>query len=180
MRRALAIIVTVMFAVLLSAPAATAASPHFKRNGTPTCTVSTTATSASTTCTGTMAGLGKQDVVINTTVAGFAAYQCQNPGGNTAPGQNRVLEGPTTSSTPFPSSAIKNGTLRFTTAAAVLTAEEEVSGAEAGCPGSAWTGVDPTLVVTDVALRIYQGGVLIFTCTASDPDGLPATFTLAC
>lgn len=42
-------------------------------------------------------------------VSGTALYQCQNGGGNIAPGQNRVLVGPATSDTAIPASAIKNG-----------------------------------------------------------------------
>ncbi len=79
-----------------------------------------------------MAGLGNADVHIVTTVSGFAVYECQNGGGNTAPGQNRVLEGPVTAPTDIPSSAIKNG------------------------------------------------GELLFSCSASDPNGLTGTFALTC
>jgi hypothetical protein len=66
-------------------------------------------------CTATLAGLGNEDLNVHLSVSGFALYQCQNGGGNTAPGQNRVLEGPATSDTAIPASAIKNGNLTFTT-----------------------------------------------------------------
>lgn len=181
MRRLLALLVPLFALVVvgaMSAPA-TAASPHFKHGGSPTCTVSSSGGTASTTCTATMAGLGNADVHIDLTVAGYALYQCQNGGGNLAPGQNKVLEGPVTAPTDIPSSAIKNGTLTFTTNPAVLSAEPTVSGAAAGCPNPNWTGVNPTLTVTSVVLDIYQGA-LLFHCTASDPDGLTGTFALSC
>ncbi len=127
-----------------------------------------------------MAGLGNADVHIVTTVSGFAVYECQNGGGNTAPGQNRVLEGPVTAPTDIPSSAIKNGNLTFTTNPAVLTAADTVTGDEAGCPNPNWTGVNPTLTVTNVTLDISQGGELLFSCSASDPNGLTGTFALTC
>lgn len=180
MRRALVIIIAALVTVLLSTPSATAASPHFKKGGSPTCTVASAGASASTTCTATLAGLGNADVHIDTTVSGFAVYQCQNAGGNTAPGQNRVLEGPVTAPTDIDSDAIKNGSLRFTTNPAVLTAADTVSGAAAGCPNPNWTGVNPTLTITSVMLDISQGGVGLFHCTASNPTGLTGTFALAC
>lgn len=166
----------------LSSPAQ-AASPHFKRGGTPTCTISGSGTaSTSTTCTGTLAGLGNEDLLLETEVEGFAVYQCQNPGGNIAPGQNKVLVGPVTEPTLIDSDAIKNGTLRFTTNPAVLTAPKTVSGQQAGCPGVQWTGVNPTLTLTSIALTIRQGAgnTLLFTCSASNPNGLSGTVPLAC
>ena len=165
----------------VSATAAFAASPHFKHGGTPTCTISGSGTnSTSTTCTASLAGLGNEDVVLETTVSGFAVYQCQNQGGNTAPGQNKVLVGPTTTPTIIPGDEIKNGNLTFTTNPAELSAPATVTGAEAGCPNPNWTGVNPTLTVTDIELTISQGGVLLFTCTASNPEGLTGAVALSC
>jgi hypothetical protein len=68
----------------------------------------------------------------------------------------------------------------FTTNPAVLTAPGTVTGAEAGCPNPNWTGVNPTLTLTDISMTITQGGVLLFTCTASDPNGLSGTVALTC
>jgi hypothetical protein len=160
---------------------ALADSPHFKKGGTPTCTISGSTSSNSVTCTGSLAGLGNQDVQLNLSVSGFAVYQCQNNGGNIAPGQNKVLVGPATSSTSIPASAIKNGNLTFTTNPATLTAEPTVSAAVAGCPNNNWTGVNPTLTVTDITLVIQQPpGTTIFTCTASNKNGLSSPVTLTC
>src|SRR5437870_2563146 len=113
--------ISIAFALLIVASAvavtgAYAASPHFKHGGTPTCTISGGGTSStSTTCTGSITGLGGGDVTINTTVSGFAVYTCTNHGGNDAPGQNQVLEGPTTTPTNISGDEIKNGNLTFTT-----------------------------------------------------------------
>src|SRR5437867_4161760 len=83
----------------LSVTSALAASVHFKKGGTPSCTISGT-TTASATCTGSVAGLGGGDVGIDVTMGGFAVYQCQNPSTKQRPpGQNRVLVGPTTTPT---------------------------------------------------------------------------------
>ena len=169
-------------AALISAFAMTsawAASPHFKRGGEPVCTVTTSANSASVSCTGKLAGLGNDDLLITVTVSGFAVYQCQNAGGNTAPGQNKVLIGPAVAPTLIDADEIKNGNLTFTTNPAVLTAPATVSGAQAGCPNPNWTGVNPTLTVTDISLVIEQPpGTVIFSCAATDPAS--GTVALAC
>jgi hypothetical protein len=180
MRRVLGILASIFLVIVFVAPSASAASAHFKKGGSPTCTVVTSGASSSTTCTATLAGLGNGDLHIVTTVSGFAVYQCSNGGGNIAPGQNKVLEGPVSAPTDIPSSAIKNGNLFFRTNPVVLAAADTVSGAAAGCPNPNWTGVNPTLTVTDVSLDISQGGVLLFSCSASDPNGLTGTFALTC
>ncbi len=158
----------------LTAPAL-AASPHFKRGGTPVCTISGTSTNQTVVCTGTLAGLGNEDLVIETTVSGFAVYQCQNNGGNIAPGQNQVLVGPSITPTLIDSDAIKNGNLRFTTNPNTLSAPATVSGAEAGCPNPNWTGVNPTVTITSITLTISQGGDTFYDETVSDPSGLSGT-----
>ena len=181
MRRIMVVLATLFFVSAISIPSAVAESAHFKKGGEPTCTISrSSAASTSTTCRATLAGLGNQDVDITTTVAGFAVYQCQNGGGNTAPGQNRVLVGPITAPTTIPSDAIKNGNVTFTTNPATLTAPTTVSGQQAGCPNPNWTGVNPTLTVTDITLTISQGGTLLFTCTAGNRNGLSGTVPLTC
>jgi hypothetical protein len=166
-------------AALVGATTASAASPHFKKGGGPTCTLTGT-TTVSVVCTGSITGLGNGDVLLETTVSGFAVYQCQNGGGNTAPGQNRVLEGPATTPTVIPGSDVKNGNLTFVTNPAELSAPSTVSGQAAGCPNGNWTGVNPQLTVTSISLKISQGGPPLFTCTASNPNGLSGTVSLSC
>src|SRR3954453_23237379 len=163
--RRIIIAVAVLFALRMSATGAFAASAHFKHGGEPVCTISGSSTSKSTTCTASLSGLGNGDLNITTKVSGSPVYQCQNQGGNIAPGQNRVLVGPVTIPTTIPSGSIKNGNVTFTTNPAVLAAPSTVSGAEAGCPNPNWTGVNPNLTVTDIVLDISQGGVLLFHCT---------------
>ncbi len=180
MRRSLIILASLIAVTLFAAPSASAASPHFKKGGSPTCTVTNSGATSSTVCRAILAGLGNGDLDINVTVAGFAVYQCQNKGGNIAPGQNRVLVGPVTAPTHIDGTEIKNGTLRFTTEPAVLEAPETVTGAEAGCPNPNWTGVNPTLTLTSITMDISQDGVLLFHCTASNPEGLSGTVALTC
>jgi hypothetical protein len=180
MRRIIVILTTIFAAMVVASSPAFAASPHFKKGGEPVCTFSGT-TSIPVTCTASLAGLGNADLQADLSVSGFALYQCQNAGGNTAPGQNKVLEGPATSNTSIPASAIKNGNLTFTTEPATLSAAPTVSGATAGCPNPNWTGVNPTLTLTSITLVISQPpGTTIFTCSASDPNGLTSPVKLAC
>jgi hypothetical protein len=176
----LALLCAPLLTLFFAAPAL-AASPHFKKGGEPTCTItSASASSTSTVCGASLSGLGGGDLVIQTTVSGFAVYQCQNAGGNTAPGQNKVLVGPVTAPTTIPSGSIKNGNVTFTTNPAVLSAPTSVTGAQAGCPNANWTGVNPTLTVTNIQMTISQGGALLFTCTASNPNGLSGSVALSC
>jgi hypothetical protein len=183
MRRILVMLTAFVMAAIASTAVASpafASSPHFKKGGEPVCTFSGT-TSIPVTCTATLAGLGNEDLNVHLSVSGFALYQCQNGGGNIAPGQNRVLEGPATSDTAIPASAIKNGNLTFTTNPATLTAASTVSGAVAGCPNDNWMGVNPTVTLTSITLVIEQPpGTAIFTCSASNPNGLTSPVTLAC
>ncbi|SRR6266508_390830 len=180
MRRLLICLTVVLTGFGITASSAMAANPHFRHGGSPVCIVSTDTNTSSTTCSASLAGLGMETLEIDVTVSGSAVYQCQNQGGNTAPGQNRVLVGPVTAPTIIPADQIKNGNVSFTTNPAVLTAPETVSGAAAGCPNPNWTGVNPVLTTTDITMTITQGGDLLFTCTASDPDGLSGTVPLAC
>lgn len=183
MRRKLAVLLFMsMVAFLLgTASSASAASPHFKKNGSPVCTVSDSTTSASTTCRATLAGLGGETLVIDVTTSGFAVYQCQNQGGNTAPGQNKVLVGPVTAPTIIDADQIKNGNVSFTTRPAVLSAPSTVTGAQAGCPNPHWTGVNPDLTLTSIVMTIEQPeGNLLFRCTASSSTGLSGTVSLVC
>ena len=176
MRRMLFVFAAVGATAAISVPAALAGSPHFKHGGTPVCTITSSGSSSSTTCTASLTGLGNGDVTINVTVSGFAVYQCQNGGGNTPTGQNKVLEGPSTTPTTIPGSAVKNGNLTFTTNPAVLSASPTVSGAAAGCPNSNWTGVNPTLTVTSIELSISQApSGTFYDCTVSNPNGLSGT-----
>ena len=167
-----------LLVVGLTTTAAFGASPHFKHGGTPVCTISGSGTnSTSTTCTASLTGLGGGDVTISVTVSGSALYQCQNNGGNLSPGQNRVLEGPSTTPTTIPGSAVKNGNLTFTTDPATLSAPSTVSGSTAGCPSANWTGVNPSLTLTSIELAITQAPSTtpFYDCTVSNQTGLSGT-----
>jgi hypothetical protein len=181
--RRISIVLVVVITAALTTTAAFGASVHFKKGGTPTCTITGSGTSTiSTTCTGNVAGLGGGDIVIDVTTSGSAVYQCQNPSTkNTPRGQNKVLVGPSTTPTMISGDQVKNGNLLFTTEPADLSADPTVSSSVAGCPGASWTGVNPQLTLTDITLDFFQPeGTLVFSCSASDPNGLSGKVTLAC
>lgn len=182
MRRVLILLACCLLFLFAGSTAAQAASPHFKKNGEPVCTISySNLYTSSTTCKTVLAGLGNDDLVATVTVNGFSKYECQNQGGNTAPGQNKVLEGPATVPTYIDSSAIKNGNLSLTTNAVTLAADPTATATEAGCPNNNWTGVNPVLTVTSISLVIGQPpGTIIFSCSASDPAGLKSPVALTC
>jgi hypothetical protein len=169
----------VLFAALaLAAPVAAvaAATPNF--HSSPTCTISGSGTtSTSTTCSGTLYGVGVQDITATTTVSGFAVYTCTNKGGNVAPGQNQVTAGPSTTSTVLPAANAVNGHLTFTTNSNTLTVPSTVSGSVAGCPNSNWTGTTPQVTETSIELTLSQGGTVFYDCTVSNPNGLTGTVT---
>jgi len=108
--------------------------------------------------------LGGGDIVTSTTLSGSAVYQCQNQGGNVAPGQNKVLVGPVTDPNTIPAGEIKNGRAKVPGGPVTLTAPSTVSGAQAGCPNPNWTGVNPQLSITSIEFSATQGGVLLFDC----------------
>ncbi len=141
--------------MVITAQASLAASPHFKKGGTPVCTITGGGTnSTSTTCTGTLAGLSGANLHVFVTVSGSAVYTCTNGGGNDAAGQNKVLVGPVTEPTGISGDQTKNGNLTFTTDPALLSAPSTVSGAAAGCPNPNWTGTNPKLTITTIQLQI--------------------------
>jgi hypothetical protein len=171
----------VLLAFTAGVSAAQAASPHFKKGGSPVCTVTISGSTATTTCKTVMAGLGEESLVATVTVNGSAVYQCQNGGGNTAPGQNKVVIGPAVAPTEVPAGSAKNGNLTLTTNPAVLSAPTTVTGAEAGCPNPNWTGVNPVITVTSISLVIEQPpGTVIFNCSKSSSSGLTGSVALTC
>jgi hypothetical protein len=176
MRKFGIIAVLSMLVTAFAAVPALAQGEHFTRNGEPVCTITGSGATATVNCTSELAGLGNEDIVSQTTISGFAVYQCQNPGGNLAPGQNRVLEGPVTTPVTIPADSIKNGRATVP-GTSTLTAAPTVSGQAAGCPNGQWTGVNPTLTITSVTFSASQGDTLLFTSTASNPLGLTGTFS---
>jgi hypothetical protein len=150
-----------MMAVLsLSLTQAMAANVHFKR-GSPQFRDNGLTLSAS----GSLAGLGNQDLVIFLTATGIPTASCRNPAGHVVPGQNPATV--TLSGTQaIPSSKIKNGTVSFS-----LTTEPptQPTPQEAGCPGANWTATILDVQFTGATIQVFQGGQLVLEQTFTLP-----------
>jgi|SRR5215211_4480483 len=101
--------------------------------------------------TGTLAGLGGEDVNVTLTATGTGAVECTNPGGNVAPGQSF-----TTSVTGTQTDIeVKNGRANFD----VLTAEPVAP--EGSCPNPAWTATVTDVEFTSATITATQDGVVV-------------------
>jgi hypothetical protein len=174
-RRLLIIAVSLTAGGALCAPAAFASHSVWAKGGEPTCTITvTTPSTSSTTCTGTLSGQNGVQFLVNLDVRGVAVYQCQDSTGATVPGQTAVPAegGSVTSFTPTKKDAM------FITDPAGMAAPAAVSASQAGCADGT-TAVDPALVTTKVQVWLAsQGdGPILSTC-ASDPNGLSGTVAL--
>jgi hypothetical protein len=146
--RRLFIGLTVLLLVGMTATAALADSPHFKK-GSPTFTDNGTTLTAS----GDIAGLGNGDVRIRILATGTPTAGCVNPGtGEHRPGGQQpavVVSG----TQDIAGNQIKNGTLHFnvtTTPPAPPT-----SAKAAGCPNNNWTVVIDDVSFADNTLCVY-------------------------
>jgi hypothetical protein len=141
---------------------------HFTHGGEPTCTITfSSTTSAFATCDAEVAGLGQELVNIVATLSGTAVYQCQNKGGNLAPGQNQVLVGPAVGNAQVTPNNGTNGRTPLEATTPSLTPPTTVSGQAAGCPNGNWTGINPTLTASGITFTASQGTQTIFSCTRS-------------
>ena len=166
-------IAAAMFLVL-AASAANASSPHFKRGGTPACRDAGTALE----CTGSLAGLGNENLTFILQADSFGTFACRTPSGKNEPyGQNKVYF-PVNDVTSIDASEIKNGSLNFTISAPDIppTATPQ----QAGCPSTSWSTRLVDLEFSNISLEIQQPtGTAIFTCSRA--GAVSSTFqTLTC
>ena len=144
-----AVSLLVGFFVAVTAATVFAANPHFK-GGQPTCT----ADGLTITCTGQLAGLGNEDLVI--TISGSATFEttCVNRGGTEAPGQNPAIA-QFADSTIVPAEEINNGTLSFSVETTITPPTP--TAAQAGCPNGNWTvTVGEATGFSQVAFTVFQ------------------------
>jgi hypothetical protein len=131
---------------LFSFGSAYAQNPHFLPNKPPTNTdAGTTFCSA-----GELAGLGNyagRQVKIQLIATGTTLTECQNPGGNVAPGQNSSA---TYASPEILVDVSKQGRASYN----ICTLEPTVTTQSAGCPNDKWTGRATDVIFTSAYLLI--------------------------
>lgn len=104
-----------------------------------------------------LAGLGNQDITVTLTTTGEATAQCVSPGGNLAPGQNKVPVTSTVSQT-IRASSIKNGSVSI-----CQTTKNPgiVSSRAAGCPNNNWLAKVIDIEFTSATITVVQGGRVV-------------------
>ena len=150
---------TLLVSLTIGATLLYAANVHFKTQPTFTNNGLTLTTCAS------LAGLGNQDVTITVIANGTGSTTCISPGGNPAPGQNKVAVSASVSQT-VSAAQIKNGNVSFcetTPPPAAITAEQ------AGCPNNNWTAVISGVTFSTVTITVEQGGQTVLQQTFAAP-----------
>jgi hypothetical protein len=110
-----------------------------------------TVDNATVTATGSIAGLGSESITAVLTVTGFQEVQCQNPGGNIAPGQTKEL----TAVGEQRDIRVEQGRATFNVSATLQATQAEL---QAACPNPKWTPIPGDVVVTGYTLQIFQAG----------------------
>ena len=143
--------------VALSASPALAQSGHFIENGAgaPVCTD----IGLQVSCNGKVAGLGGTTFEITVTADGIASVECENPGGNVAPGQDTAI-GVAGSSGELPTPS--NGRYEFI---GLETATPEPLPPTPTCPNDQWIPHIVDVSFTVATLSLFEDGVLVDTVT---------------
>jgi hypothetical protein len=151
MKRYLVIALTALMMALGFPSVAFAQSGHFVTGGAnaPVCMDNGT----TVTCTGKVAGLGGTTFEITIEAAGLATVECENPGGNVAPGQDTEV---TVAGTTDPQPTPRNGQFAFS----ITSDDPEPLPATPTCPNERWTPHIIDVVFTDATLSLFEDGVL--------------------
>jgi hypothetical protein len=140
----------VLVVALATAGIALAQSGHFIEQGAgaPVCTDIGTQVQ----CTGKVAGLGGTTFEITVEAPGVASVECENPGGNVAPGQDTSI---TATGTSGPLPTPRNGQFVFT----IMTDPPTVPNFPT-CPNEMWIAHVVDVTFGDATLSLFEDGVL--------------------
>jgi hypothetical protein len=104
-------------------------------------------------CSGKVAGLGGTTFEITVEATGTASIECENRGGNVAPGQDTQI---TATGTSGPLPTPRNGQFRF----AIMTDPLVVPNFPT-CPNPGWTAHVVNVVFGDATLSLFEDTVLV-------------------
>jgi hypothetical protein len=151
MRRTGTIAVFMVVLLGLIAPAAVATSGHFLTGGNnaPRCFDRGTYVE----CSGKVAGLGGTEFQITIEAPGTAIVECENPGGNVAPGQDTSV---TATGSSGPLRTPRNGQYTFRN----LGTDPVTVANYPTCPNPQWTAHVIDVVFTTATLSLFEDGVL--------------------
>jgi hypothetical protein len=148
MRKIGIIAVLSVLVVAMTSAVASAANVHLK--GTPTFTDN----GLTLTSTGTLTGLGNNDIEVRLTAQGTPSATCTNKGGTQAPGQNPAtvtIQGTQN----IPATQVKNGNVAFNVTTGAPGAPPQPTAAQAGCPNSNWTAQITDVDFTSAVIRVF-------------------------
>ena len=137
--------------ILIFTTAVYAANVHFKRD------LSVQDNGTTLTACAQLAGLGNQDVTITLSVTGTADATCISPGGNEAPGQNKIPFAASVSTT-IRSTEIKNGNVSF---CVTTPGPRPISARLAGCPNNNWKARINDVEFESAHIVVEQGGQVV-------------------
>lgn len=103
-------------------------------------------------CTGKVAGLGGTTFEIRLSASGVATVECENPGGNVAPGQSFSF---TAAGTSGPLPTPQNGQFVFS----IMT--DHPSAPAGSCPNPGWTATVVDVAFTTATLTLFEDGVQV-------------------
>ena len=140
MKKVLLGVLCVAAAVVGVASPASAANPHFIGP------VKVVDEGTTLSVSGSVAGLGNEDVKVVVTATGTAVVDCRNPGGNIAPGQRKTVD----VSGQQVITDVKNGRINFAVTTVAPAPPPD------SCPNSQWTPILRDVEFTDADVFIYQ------------------------